>query len=124
MIKRLALAAAVGVLGFVPAADAAEFTIRASHAESTESLLHSGWLVFAAYVEAASGGRIEVEVLPAGQLGSIHDTLEQAQLGGVEVAQGDEANLDPFFAPMLFLSTPYLFTDGDEALGAGVAEPR
>ena len=116
MIKRLALTAAIGALGFVPAADAADFTIRASHAESTESPLHKGWLVFAAYVEAASGGQIEVEVLPAGQLGSIHDTLEQAQLGAIEVAQGDEANLDPFFAPMLFLSTPYLFSDGDEAL--------
>lgn len=116
MKKHFALVAAVGVLGIVSATDAADFTIRASHAESTESPLHKGWLVFEAFVEGASGGRIDVEVLPASQLGSIHDALEQAQLGGIEVAQGDEANLGPFFAPMLFLSTPYLFADGDEAL--------
>jgi C4-dicarboxylate-binding protein DctP len=116
VIRQLGIATAMAVLGLVPTAEAADFTIRASHAESTESPLHKGWQVFEAYVEGASGGRIEVELLPAGQLGSIGETLEQAQLGGIEVAQGDEANLDPFFAPMLFLSTPYLFADGDEAL--------
>jgi TRAP-type transport system periplasmic protein len=118
MMKRLSAALAVTtcmiVAGF--GAEAADFSIRASHAESTESPLHKGWLVFEAFVEGASGGQIDVTVLPSGQLGSIHDTLEQARLGAIEIAQGDEANLDPFFKPMLFLATPYLFEDDEEGI--------
>ena len=57
-------------------ANAADFTLRASHAESVESPMHRGYLLFKAYVEGASGGKIEVTISPAGQLGSIDEGLE------------------------------------------------
>ncbi|WP_191058101.1 TRAP transporter substrate-binding protein [Geminicoccus harenae] len=93
---------------------AAEFTIRGSHSESTESPLHKGWQVFESYVESASGGRIEVTVSPAGQLGSIKDGMEQAKLGAIEMAQGDEQTIDSFYKPMMVLATPYLFANDEE----------
>jgi C4-dicarboxylate-binding protein DctP len=110
-----ALALAAG-LALPVGLSAAEFNITASHAESPDSGLGKGWSVFEAYVEAASAGRISVDILPSSQLGSIHDALEQAKLGAIQVAQGDEANLDPFFKPMLVLATPYLFADDEEAM--------
>lgn len=96
------------------AALAAEFEIRGSHSESIESPLHKGWLVFEAYVESSSGGRIEVTISPAGQLGGIKDGLEQAKIGAIQMAHGDEQTLDSFYKPMMILATPYLFANDQE----------
>lgn len=117
MSVRMGIAALSGavLLAVMPAAaNAAEFEIRASHSESVESPLHKGWQVFEAYVESASGGRIEVTISPAGQLGGIKDGLEQAKVGAIQMAHGDEQTLDSFYKPMLILATPYLFANDEE----------
>jgi C4-dicarboxylate-binding protein DctP len=109
----VALAAAAAVVVMTPAS-AAEFNIRASHVESLDSPLNQGWETFAAFVESASGGRIEVTISPASQLGGLKEGLEQAKGGVIQVAQGDETSMDAFYKPMLILSTPYLFNDDEE----------
>jgi TRAP-type transport system periplasmic protein len=114
-LKIATLASAAVLACVVSAAQAAEFAIRGSHSESTESPLHKGWLVFEAYVESASGGRIEVNISPAGQLGGIKDGLEQAKVGAIQLAHGDEQTLDTFYRPMMILATPYLFANDEEA---------
>lgn len=113
--KKCAAAAALLAMGAV-AASAADFTIRASHGESTESPLHRGWQVFEAYVESASGGDIEVEIAPAGQLGSMTDALEQAKIGAIQMAHGDEQVMSTFYKPMMVLATPYLFNNDQEGM--------
>lgn len=100
----------------VAAAPAADFTIRGSHGESTESPLHKGWQVFEAYVESASGGAIEVEIAPAGQLGSMTDALEQVKIGAIQMAHGDEQVMSTFYQPMMILATPYLFNNDQEGM--------
>lgn len=109
-----AILVAVG-LNLPLSALAADFTIRASHSEATDSPLHKGYLVFKAYVEGASAGKVEVMISPAGQLGSIKDGLEQAKAGAIQVAQADEQTLDAFYKPMMIMATPYLFADDEEA---------
>lgn len=108
--------AGAGLLALMSAgASAADYQIRGSHSESIESPLHKGWLVFKSYVESASGGRVAVDISPAGQLGGIKDGLEQAKVGAIQMAHGDEQTLDSFFKPMLILATPYLFSNDEEA---------
>lgn len=117
MTKKWTIAAFAGALllaGVSGAALAADFKIRGSHGESIESPLHKGWQVFESYVEGASGGRIEVSISPASQLGSMKDALEQAKLGAIEMAHGDEQIMDSFYKPMLILATPYLFANDEE----------
>jgi C4-dicarboxylate-binding protein DctP len=114
-LKISALASAAVLACTLGSAQAAEFEIRGSHSESTESPLHKGWLVFEAYVESASGGRIAVNISPAGQLGGIKDGLEQAKVGAIQLAHGDEQTLDSFYRPMMILATPYLFANDQEA---------
>ena len=117
-MKRVITTLAAAVLATsltVPVAGAAEHTIRASHSEAPDSPLHKGYLVFKAFVEGASGGKVEVIISPAGQLGSITDGLEQAKAGAIQIAQGDEQTLDAFHKPMMILATPYLFADDEEA---------
>lgn len=113
--KISAVAAALLALS-VTAASAADFTIRASHAESTDSPLHKGWLVFEAYVEGASGGAIDVEIAPAGQLGSMTDSLEQVKAGAIQMAHSDEQVMSTFYKPMMILATPYLFSSDVEGM--------
>jgi TRAP-type transport system periplasmic protein len=108
--------AAAAVMAMAGAAQAAEFTIRGSHAEAVDSALHRGWQVFEAYVESTSGGRIEVNIAPAGQLGDIAEGLEQAKAGAIQLAHGDEQTMSTFYKPMLILATPYLFSNDEEGL--------
>lgn len=114
-LKVSTLASAAVLACMLGGAQAAEFEIRGSHSESVESPLHKGWLVFEAYVESASGGRIAVNISPAGQLGGIKDGLEQAKVGAIQLAHGDEQTLDSFYRPMMILATPYLFANDEEA---------
>ena len=112
---RLLLVGATLLVG-ANAAAAQDYTIRASHGESIDSALHKGWQVFEAYVEGASGGRIAVEIAPAGQLGSITDALEQAKVGAIQLAHGDEQTMSTFHKPMMILATPYLFAHDEEGM--------
>lgn len=114
--RSVALATLMAVAGTTGAATAADFTIRASHGESTDSPLHKGWEVFKAYVESASGGQIEVSIAPAGQLGSMTEALEQAKIGAIQMAHGDEQTMSSFYKPMLVLATPYLFANDEEGM--------
>ncbi|MFA7437644.1 TRAP transporter substrate-binding protein [Castellaniella sp.] len=95
--------------------NAADYTLRASHAEAADSPLDKGYHVFKAYVEGASAGKIEVIVSPASQLGSITDVLEQVKAGAIQLAQADEQTLDSFYKPMMILAAPYLFANDEEA---------
>lgn len=112
--SRLMLAGAALTL-MAAGGQAADFEIRASHVEAADSAVHRGWSVFEAYVEAASGGQIEVTVLPSSQLGGLSEALEQTALGVIQVAQADESTLDPFHKPMMILGAPYLFSNDEQA---------
>lgn len=113
--KGLLLLGAALIFG-ASTATAQDFTIRASHGESLDSALHRGWEVFEAYVEGTSGGRIAVEIAPAGQLGSMTDALEQAKIGAIQLAHGDEQIMSTFYKPMMILATPYLFANDEEGM--------
>ena len=76
----LAATALVALAGF--SASAADYTIRASHAESTESPLHKGWLVFEAFVEGASGGMSPGIIVPP-EHGALHPGAIGAEHPGI-----------------------------------------
>lgn len=107
----------LGVLMLSATAVAAqEFTIRGAHAESLDSPLHKGWQLFESYVESNSGGRIAVEIAPAGQLGGMPDVLEQVKIGAIQMAHSDEQVMSTFYKPIMILATPYLFANDEEGM--------
>jgi TRAP-type C4-dicarboxylate transport system, periplasmic component len=62
-----------------------------------------------------TGGRITVEVFPAGQLGNEAQMLQQLQTGALDLAfltVGELTNRDPNFGA---LTAPYLVANGEEA---------
>lgn len=67
------------------------------------------------YIEKASGGKIQVEVYPNGQLGSEDEILQQVQSGAVEMATAScnqYSTIQPKFA---VLDIPFLFDSYEQA---------
>ncbi|MCD6419822.1 MAG: DctP family TRAP transporter solute-binding subunit [Synergistetes bacterium] len=71
--------------------------------------------VFKPYVEKASGGRIKVELYPAGQLGGDSETIESLQLGSLEMCLPATAILASFEPALQILDLPYLFMTKNQA---------
>lgn len=88
LARRLALGVTVGALT-AAAASAADYTMRFSTPTINE--LQFRWMqAFETAVEARTGGRLDVELYPANQLGPVASVLEGLQLGTIE------ANIAPF----------------------------
>lgn len=102
--------AAVLCLGAPAAAIAAQYNLKIGSIESPSGSNTRGWKTFEQYVEANSGGKISVEILPSGQLGDTQQLLEGLQLGIHKMAQGDET-ITSAYKPMMAWFSPYLFRD-------------
>ena len=103
----LIAAALVCVLPFTPAR-AADFVMKIGTATINETQ-HQFIKFYKEEVEKASGGRIEVQIYPASQLGPIPREIEGVQLGDIQGYVGPVdffVGVDPrfgvFSAPMLF----------------------
>lgn len=66
---------------------------------------------FAELVAEKSGGRIEVQVFPAGQMGEMADILNSVQMGALEMCRTNPSWLaDAGVKSMNLLSLPFIFT--------------
>lgn len=111
MIKLKPMAAVTSVAAlslFATSAFAADYNLEIGVLESPTGANTLGWKAFEQYVESNSDGRIAVNILPSGQLGSTEDLLEGLQLGIHKMAQGDES-ITGSYKPMMAWFTPYLF---------------
>lgn len=71
---------------------------------------------FAELVSEKSGGRIKVEVYPAGQLGEMADILNSVQMGALEMCRTNPSWLADLGAEsMNLLSLPFIFEDLESA---------
>lgn len=96
-------------------ARAAEWNIRFGHDDSDTSTYHYGLLKFKELVEERSGGRVSVEVFPAGQLGSSRDMIEGLQMGTLECAFAVTAVMTNFVPEFNVLDAPFIFRDYEHA---------
>lgn len=70
---------------------------------------HAAALAFKAYVEGASGGSLQVEIFPAGQLGDGRTTMEGLQLGTIGMAVIHDGGIASTFSPIEVFSLPFAF---------------
>lgn len=106
-ISAIPLVAIVTVLS-TAALQAQEFTLRVTHVLSTTEPMHLASERFAELVQERSGGRIAVEVFPAGQLGSNLDMYEQVRMGAPIVQISDPGYLSDYVPDFGILNGPYL----------------
>ena len=80
--------------------------------------MHQGstpYQVFEKEAEARSGGRLDVELHPAGALGNVSSMLNQVRQGIIQGTVVADGNLAGFFPDIQAISIPYLFVDRDVA---------
>ena len=108
-LRHSTMAASAILLGFYTAtAVAADYNLEIGVLESPTGANTLGWKAFEQYVESNSDGRIEIDILPSGQLGNTEGLLEGLQLGIHKMAQGDES-ITGAYKPMMAWFAPYLF---------------
>lgn len=80
-------------------------------------LNHGVALHFKELVEKASGGKITVDVVGGGALGSAADLLEQTRSGQIQLAGSiTEANIAGLWKDINMLGAPYVFKSVEQAL--------
>ena len=66
---------------------------------------------FKEILEARSGGRVEVQLFPSGQLGDETEMIQNVRAGNLDIAVVGIANTVPFVKKLGILTMPYIFDD-------------
>ena len=109
----LALLVALGLVVSAGPAAAQAIKLRAGHDQPVGSMYDEGHKMFKKLVEERSGGRIQVDVFPAAQLGSEVAMMEGLRLGSLDVACANAPNAATVFPEIGLFSVAYLFKDLD-----------
>ncbi len=92
-------------------ASAQQITLRAADNQPEDYPTVQGLKFMASYIEAATDGRIKMDVYAGGQLGDERSTIEQVQLGVIDIVRTSTSPVGEFYAPMGVYSLPYIFRD-------------
>jgi tripartite ATP-independent transporter DctP family solute receptor len=84
-------------------------TLRAADNQPADYPTVQGLMFMADYLAAASDGRIQMEVFSGGQLGDERSTIEQVQLGVIDIVRTSTSPVGEFYAPMGVYSLPFIF---------------
>ena len=105
------------LLALLLGAASAQTVIRYTHFQPgrADQPKQAAALAFERYVEAESGGSLQVELFPASQLGDAAEVLEGLQLGTIQIGVVHDGPISGFFRPIELFSIPYLFVDQAEA---------
>lgn len=94
----------------------AKTTIKLAHVCTEEDIFHIQSVKFKELIEKATGGEIEIQIFPKGQLGGKEtDLISMVQMGTIGLATitcGPITTFDPFFG---ILDMPFLFTSKEQA---------
>lgn len=90
---------------------------------------HAAALAFKSTVEGLTGGRLRVDIFPAGQIGPAQQVMEQLRLGSLEMAVVHDGGIAGVYAPYQVFSLPFLWENQaiawkvlDGPFGAEMAE--
>jgi len=86
-------------------------TLRAADNQPPDYPTVQGLKFMAEYLRAATNGRITMEVFPGGQLGDERSTIEQVQLGVLDIVRTSTTPVGEFYPPMGVYSLPFIFRD-------------
>ncbi|SEG83963.1 TRAP transporter substrate-binding protein [Marinobacterium lutimaris] len=101
-------AAVAALAGFAGTASAADFKFNFAHVLMEDTPNGKAARAFEKEVEEKSGGRIDINVIPAGGLGGDVDIIEQLQANLVQIAIPPTATLGNFEPKMQVLDLPYI----------------
>ncbi|CAN0556172.1 unnamed protein product, partial [Ectocarpus sp. 12 AP-2014] len=113
-LTKATLSAAIAIASFnAVLLHAAEHTFSFAHVLIEETPNGQAALRFKEEVEEKSDGRIQINVLPAAQVGGDVEIIEQIQMGLVDIGIPPSATLGNFEPRMQILDLPFLIADYD-----------
>ena len=115
MIKTLVAAAAVAAFGLATAQDVREHTIKFATQNPKGHPIMVGMEKFAEIVTAKSGGKIKVNLFPAGVLGGDAPNVSALQGGTIEMVSLNSGILASQVKEFALYDFPFLFANAKEA---------
>ncbi len=91
--------------------NAGKTVLKLAHTLPPAAPVHIAMEYMAERVDELSGGTVEIQVFPSGQLGSETETIEQLQRGALAMIKTSSAPMEGFIPEMGVFSLPYLFRD-------------
>jgi tripartite ATP-independent transporter DctP family solute receptor len=104
-------AAATVAMPFIGARAQAARTIRLAHHVTTESDQQIAAEAFRDRLAEFTGGAIDVQILPAGQMGGQREIIESVELGTVEMGYGESGLYANYLPKFGILAMPYMYRD-------------
>lgn len=109
----LTTAAFVGILRERSAHEGASLVLKLAHVQDQSHPVHAAMVFMAQRVAELSGGTVEIQIFPNGQLGSESECIEQVQRGALAITKTSAAAMEGFVPGMAVFSLPYLFRDNE-----------
>lgn len=91
----------------------AKKTIRLAHSLDINHPVHLALEHFQQELGRISGGELDVQIFPAGQLGTEREIIELIQFGTIGMTKVSASSLEAFVPQMKVFGLPYLFDDQD-----------
>ncbi|TYB84770.1 TRAP transporter substrate-binding protein [Oceaniovalibus sp. ACAM 378] len=116
MLKLMGATTALAMSGMSAQADTV--TIRYAHVGSEGDIQYWYAEEFAKRVEAATEGRVEVQVFPNSQLGGAQETVDGVRSGAIPLAHHEFASLARLLPDISAFAAPFAYRDGRHAMAA------
>lgn len=86
-------------------------TLKLAHTLDTKHPVHQAMMYMNERLFELSGGTMDIEIYPSGQLGSERDTMELLQIGSLAITKVSTSPMEAFVPQMKVFSIPYVFRD-------------
>lgn len=90
-----------------------KITFVCAHVDPEDSVAHRGMLTFKEYVEEHTGGRVDVQIYPNGQMGGERECIEAVALGSVQMTVATASVMSAYHEKFNLMELPFLFSDYD-----------
>lgn len=111
LLAAVLAAGAVSGCGATGKDDDEVITVRIAHDNNVNTPLHKAFLTFEERVEEESDGKIDIVILPGGQMGSVQDTFEQCRRGDIEMSGSTTSNFTQAIPEFSAWESFYMFDD-------------
>jgi len=114
-ISGLLLGLIVAVAGFSlvtrnqSGSDSRKVVLKLGHALDQSHPVHLGMVYMKEKLDSLSGGSVELQIFPNGQLGSETESIEQLQRGALAMTKVSAAPMESFLPEFAVFSLPYVF---------------
>jgi len=89
--------------------------LKLAHTLPPDHPVHKAMQYFADQCDSLSGGSLQVQIYPSGQLGTEQQCVELVQIGSLAITKVSAAVMEGFAEDYKVLSLPYLFKDKNHA---------